>query len=144
MALSLDYIGKYVLVLVALAAAIGLIVQFSGDVRSMIPGLNPTDNGGTEPEVVDVTAGSASAQAQRLGELAQLCYDRYLENPQQSFTCFIARKESGTFSSPSPSAIKNNVKGEAKQMIAVQNTPLNEATVTIEYSLSQNKIVISD
>jgi hypothetical protein len=92
MALSLDYIGKFVIVLVVLAVAIALIVSMKDDILGNNP--IPEDND-REMQIIKVDPANP---AERVANLITLCWDDSRENRFENRGCFVVRADGGTFS----------------------------------------------
>ena len=88
--LALDFIGKWVLIILAVTVAVGLIVTFSGSIRHAIGDLI----GGNEkkPVYVRVDLRTGEEEVAKVSELIGLCYKDKL-NTNKDDTCFIIVNE---------------------------------------------------
>lgn len=81
MALSLDYMGKFIIVMVTIATAISVIMTFETQIRESSPTLPGQEGTGTE--LVKVESDS------EVYELVNYCHQRVLDQGSKSFTCFL-------------------------------------------------------
>lgn len=132
MALPLDYIGKFVIVLVAVAVGAGIIMSTQSGID--IP--MPEGDKGPDSEIVDV--GSNDAEA--VGDLIDLCYQHSRDKRHENFVCFMARSETGSFSL-SQGAIDSNVDTDN---VDYRSSSYNRETIIIRYSAGSENVVVED
>lgn len=138
MAISLDYMGKYLIMLISVAIAIGIIMGFRGQIQDALPELdNEDDNSGAQLITVE---GSTSQKTGKIADLADLCYEKTYEEPG-SFTCFIVRSKKGSFSIQA-SELENRMSTELEENTVVEANPLNRDSLVIRYGVKQDKVVI--
>ncbi len=95
MAISLDYIGKFIIMTVVIAVAITLILTFQNDVEGNVPSVPGNDNGGNpETEVITIDTSDDSQMYQKIANLVKLCNERGKQR-STSFTCFVLVSETG-------------------------------------------------
>ncbi len=136
--LALDFIGKWVLILLAVAVAVGLIVTFSGSVRHAIGDLM----GGHEkkPVYVRVNLKTHEDEVAKVSELIGLCYKDKL-NSNKDDTCFIVVNENGPFSITS-SDINNSLYGGLKEKVVFKSNNYNRETIVISYAWADEKVIV--
>lgn len=133
MALSLDYIGKFVIVMVTISVATTLIINWQGDI-DFSP---PTDNGEDGLELVEV---GGSNEGTRLRTLVVECHDRMQQNPQTSFDCFLATStQSGGFDITS-SDLEDEV-GNLEN-VDVEDGISGSTNVRIGYDVYEGKVLV--
>lgn len=81
MALSLDYMGKFVIVMVTIAIGVSVIMTFGNQIKDSSPDIPESDEEGT-------SLVRAESQ-QKLVELLNYCHEKSLEKGTRSFTCFL-------------------------------------------------------
>ena len=143
MALSLDYIGKFIVVMVTISVATTLIISFKSDIASFFPSIPGQDSSETGAEAVRI-----NGYVEEAVELVNLCHQKSLERSHESFTCFIATVESGSIEF-TPGNLRNklddyNFNSHVDDNTISQGTPTSQGTSTliIRYSASDNEIKI--
>ncbi|MEF8880767.1 MAG: hypothetical protein V5A72_02980 [Candidatus Nanohaloarchaea archaeon] len=137
MSMSLDMIGKFILITIILAVVTGLILSFETDISSSVNDILGGDDSSTDSEVVTI---SSSTPSSKIASLVDSCYQRYLENSYEDYVCFIARSDSGSFSFDEDdvdSKLSENVKKKADISSVTDAT-----TVIVRYSKTSGKIVV--
>ncbi len=135
MALSLDYVGKFVIVLVTVGVGVGVILQMVPDSP-----LGPPGNDDEKyPQVVEI--GDSPAE---VANLIQLCHDASLSRGQESFTCFVARRTSGdAFSGIAASSIRNQLPADVADRTQFGAATYDSAVIEVGYSLGEDSIVVT-
>jgi hypothetical protein len=136
--MSLDFIGKFVLIGIMITVAIGLMMGFQSDISSAFDGIL---GGGDEPknvERVDVS----SNPTQKIASLVDTCYQRYLENSYEDFVCFIATSSSGSVT-VSGDDIEDNLNQDVADTTNFKNN-YDSSTVIIRYSSSKGEIMVEE
>ncbi|MDY6789370.1 MAG: hypothetical protein SVV03_05425 [Candidatus Nanohaloarchaea archaeon] len=140
MAMSLDYLGNWVLIVIAIMAAVGLIVAFQGDVKNALPGITPSEDK-SGAELIEVE-GSAEQEAEKIAEMVRLCNDRALEKGYEGFTCFLLRNKDGEFEGIGSSDIRRELGRELENRTEYKNPPYTGETIIIRYDLDEDSIVV--
>jgi len=141
MSLPLDYIGKFVIVLVAVAVGVGIIMSTQGNVEDVIPDLG--ENDGPESEIVDI-GGSSAQKAQKVAAQVDICYEESQQRRHESFTCFIARSDTGTFSL-SPGDIESQLSVDASNVnFDPEGGSYDRQTIIIRYSVAGQEVVVTE
>ena len=141
MALSLDYIGKFIIVMVTVSVAITLIVNWQGDIDlDFIHGENgdPTDM-----EIVEMDAEDGGVDRIRI--LVEECYDRSREFSHQSFECFMAVQTGGEEFDFNEGDLEDEVRADMDDdLVNVDETgnEINDATnVLVRYEVGEGIVV---
>lgn len=136
MSLSLDMIGKFVLVTLMIAVVTGLIVGFQSDIKSAIGGIMPgNDDPGGDAETVEI---SSNAPAGRIAPLVDSCYKRHLENSFEDYVCFIVSSDSGSISF-SGQNLENKLSEDVKEATDIKND-YDSSTIVIRHSEGKIKV----
>jgi|GEM_PF-6937260 hypothetical protein len=137
MAISLDYMGKLVIVMIVVAVSVGIITQFRGQIDDDIGGLG--ENGNEKGlEIVEVSGSSAET---KLSDLIRLCYQRSLERGYESFQCYLARKKSGDFSVDS-SSIWDSLEDDVNESTTFEENTFDRDSLVIDYDVKSGKVVV--
>jgi len=139
MAISLDYMGKLVIVMIVVAVSIGIISEFRGQINDNIEGLNQEDDE-TGLEIVEV---SDSSPVQKVSDLVSICYQRSLERGFEDFSCFLARKQSGSFNL-NKADIENELDDEVNQSTIFEENTYTRDSIVIRYSVTPGKVVVEE
>lgn len=135
MALSLDVIGKFVLMLVALAVAVGLIVNFAGDISP--PGL--PDDGAEFPQSVEI-----ADSPERVADLVTQCYDASRERRHESFTCFVAHTESGNDFSVAKTDVQDELSPTVNASTSFSSDTYDGAVIEIGWSVDEQAVRVTE
>ena len=141
MALSLDYMGKFVIVMVTIAIGVSLIITFSNQIRDSSPGIPGEDEEGTS--IVRISS------QEKVVELLNYCHDRSLEQGGRSFTCFLVVNERDGTLQIEKDQIEESVGFETDNLEVVTNSVDGESLVLssgesaiVRYSVDGNRIVL--
>lgn len=136
MSLSLDYIGKFVIMLVALAVAIALIVDLKGDVDIDWP------PGGDEPqmEILNIE-GTSDEKAQKIANAIQLCQGKADTNPYEDTGCYVVRSTDQDLSLPA-TEIGSHLPTEIRSQTTFQSDTYTGETVIIRYNAGEQRIIV--
>lgn len=142
MALALDYIGKFTIVLVSLAIGVGLISTTADDISlgAIMPGGNDDPSGSN---IVDVN-GNEQEQIQQLADLITLCWDQVQDRQHEDFVCFVATKSSGSYGIMDTSSIENKLDAVVANNTEIQPSEIQRQTAVIRYSVSDQLIVVEE
>lgn len=135
MSLSLEYVGKFAIILVAVAIGVGLIVSLQSDVEGVAPDLGDDD---LDSEIVDIDNDAAE-----VASLVRMCYSESRDRQHESFVCFMARSEDGSFSLSS-----GDIEAELDDSIAeyteFPDDSFDRETIIIRYSVSSEAVVVEE
>ncbi len=135
MSLSLEYIGKLFMILVALAIGVGLIMTIQGDVNDWIPDL------GGEKDDLDSEFVDVGNDAAEIASLINMCYSESRERRYESFNCFLARSEDGTFSL-SAADIESELSNTLQENTEFLDDTFDRETIVIRYDVSHEAVVV--
>lgn len=143
MALALDYIGKFTIMLIAITIAVGLIVSTAGDISigALIPGGDDDQPSGSN--LVEVE-GNAQQQAQRLADLITLCWDQVQERRHEDFVCFVATKASGSYGITDTSSIEDRLDTTVADNTQIEPSEIQRQTVVIQWSVADRRILVEE
>lgn len=139
MAISLDYMGKLVIVMIVVAVSVGIITQFRGQIDDNIDGLN----NGEDEEGLEIIEVSDSNPEGKISDLITLCYERSLENGFEDFSCFLARKESGDFNI-NKNDIQNKLDNDVNQSTRFDHNTYGRDSIVIRFSVTPDKVVVEE
>lgn len=137
MSMSLDYMGKFVLILVAVAVGVGLIMTLQGDIGDWVPN-NLGGDDRVDSEVVDVSG------AGDIASLISLCYEESRKRSHEDFVCFIARHEGGGFGSISAGEINSNLNADQQAQTDLSQAPYTGDSVVIRYDVANEQVVVEN
>lgn len=137
MSLSLDLIGKFVLVTLMISVATGLILGFQTDISNSIGNLLGGDDSNSNAETVEIPNDSP---AQDIAPLVDTCYNRYLQNSFEDYVCFIVASESGSISF-SGESLENRLSKDVNNVTELSNN-YDSSTIVIRYSSDMGRIVV--
>lgn len=137
MSLSLDLIGKFVLVTLMISVATGLILGFQTDISSSIDNLFGGDDPSSDAETVEIPNDSP---AQDIAPLVDTCYNRYLENSFEDYVCFIVTADSGSISFSGQNL--NDRLSEDVSEVTELSSNYDSSTIVIRYSSDMGRIVV--
>lgn len=143
MALSLEMVGRWVLVVIAIMVAVGLIIGFRGEILNSIGGISPDGDEESDVDIVDVDGGRDKHAAQ-LADLVSLCHDRSLETGYKGFTCFLARSNQGSFQGVTAREVEEFLEGDVAEKTVFKNAPYRRESVIVKYRLEDDKIVVEE
>lgn len=136
MALSLDYIGKLTIILIVVAVSIGMIVEFRDQIENTTPTTGqPDEDSGLE--IVQVEGNSVT----EIANLINLCYQRSLEQGYEDISCFVARKDSGSFDIDS-SEIEEQLGEDVAEATQFEASTYNRDSIIIQYRTRPEKVVV--
>lgn len=136
MSMSLDYMGRFALILIAVAVGVGLIMTLQGDIGDWVPD-DVGDDERVDSEVVNAqTAGD-------IANLVTLCYQESRERPHESFVCFIARHDSGTFGF-GPGDVNTHLGGEQEAATRFEGGCCDGDSVVIRYDVADEEVVVEN
>ncbi len=138
MALSLDYLGKLVIVLIVVAVSVGMIMEFRGQIEGTTPDPGNDDDPGLE--IVEV-AGSSSTT--KVADLITLCHQRSLEKGYEDLSCFVARKKSGNFNLDA-STLEEQLEPDVNQSTEFEASTYDRSSIIIQYSVASQKVVVKE
>ena len=139
MALSLDYMGKYVLMMVAILVAIGFIFTMKGQITDFLGGLGPEDDKGVEN--VKISRSSSTARATKISDLIAQCYKSKIGSGIKDMTCFLVVTDSGTFNLQKDQ-IQNLLTPSLAQNVEFANEEYDRETIIISYDSTAGKIIV--
>lgn len=132
MALSLDYIGKFLIVMVTVSVAITLIINFQGDLEMNLPW--EEEDGDTDIRIVELDGGD---ELNQMTLFIDNCQERSLRNPQTSFECFLITHTDGGF----PDIDDDLDEDDWDEVVNIED--LEDAiTVKIEYNIQEGGVVV--
>lgn len=136
MALSLDYIGKLTIILIVVAVSIGMIVEFRDQIENTTPTTGQPDE---DPglEIVQVEGNSVTETA----NLINLCYQRSLEQGYEDISCFVARKDSGSFDIDS-SEIEEQLEDDVAEATQFEASTYDRDSIIIQYRTRPEKVIV--
>jgi hypothetical protein len=138
MALSMDYLGKLVIVLVAVAVSVSMIIEFRGQIEGTTP--NPGDGEDPGLEIVQV---EESSSLSKVADLITLCHQRSLEQGYEDISCFVARKNSGDFDLNSTD-LQAQLSEDVNQSTEFQASNYDRSSIIIQYKVSTQKVVVKE
>lgn len=143
MALALDYIGKFMILLVALSIAVGLITTTAEDIDmgAILPGGDSDQPEGSN--LVDVS-GNEQEQIQRLADLITLCWDQVQQRRHEDFVCFIATKKSGSYGITDTTEIEDKLEPTIANNTVIQPSEIQRQTAVIKYSVADRHILVEE
>ncbi|MFB6174646.1 MAG: hypothetical protein ABEJ87_01575 [Candidatus Nanohalobium sp.] len=138
MSMSLDYLGKLVIVLVVVAVAIGMITTF----REQVEDTKPTPGGDQGPglEIVKISGGHSNAVS-KVANLITLCHQRSLNKGFKDLSCFVARKQSGSFSI-TPSELKAKLETSVENATTFRASTYDRSSIIINYDARPKKVIV--
>ncbi len=131
MALSLDYIGKFLIVMVTVSVAVTLIINFRGDVEVGVPWGNDEESG---VQIVEMDSGNEETE---LKVLIDNCVDQSIRNPESSFECYLVMHVDGGFD--------GSISLDADDWEEVEKVPddfEDKTNLMIEHSLPDGGVVV--
>jgi hypothetical protein len=137
MDMSLDYMGKLVIVMVVVAVSVGIITQFRGQIDDNLGRIGGDDQTEEGLEIIEVSGNSEV----NVADAVRLCYERSLERSYESFECFVVRKSSG-FNNLQQSSLESNLRDEVKQSTNFINAPYDGETIVVKYEVPAEKVVV--
>lgn len=138
--MPLDYIGKFVIVLIAVAVGAGIIMSTQSNVEDVLPEFGD-GNDIPEDEIVDIDGN----KAQQIADHVNLCYSASREKRHESFTCFMARSKTGSFSlSPGDITPHMSVDTSNVEFRPGGDNTFNRETIIIRYSVSTESVVVEE
>lgn len=137
MAISLDYMGKLVIVMIVVAVSVGIISEFRGQIDNNLDGLN-TGEDKKGLEIIEVSGADAEG---KVSDLITLCYERSLERGFEDFQCFLARKKSGDFNL-NKNDLENRLDDNVNQSTRFEANNYDRDSIVIRYSVSPDKVVV--
>ena len=137
MAISLDYMGKLVIVMIVVAVSVGIITQFRGQINDDIEGLGE----GSEEKGLEIVEISGSSAETKISDLVRLCYERSLERGYESFQCYLARKTSGDFN-VDKSDIWDNLEDDVNKSTSFRQDTFDRDSLVIDYSVRSGKVIV--
>jgi hypothetical protein len=137
MAMSLDYIGKLVIMLIVIGVSVGMIMEFRGQIEDTTPdpGSNNDDPG---LEIVEV---EESSSLSKVSDLITLCYQRSLEQGYEDLSCFVARTDSGSFDLES-SEIEEQLSEDTAEATEFEASTYDRDSIIIQYDVASEKVVV--
>jgi len=140
MSLALDYLGKYILVLVALAVGVGMILSLQGylDTSELVPG----DKKDTESKIVELEGGHRN-RVQKVKGLVSLCYDQVLLEETESQTCYLVRTAEGNFDM-GKEEISSGLDPEVREKTDFKKEKYTRQVIVISYDFGQNRIEVDE
>lgn len=139
MALSLDYLGKLVIVLVAVAVSIGMIIEF----RGQIEGATPTPGDNKNDPGLEIVKVSGSNSLSKVADLITLCHQRSLEKGYEDISCFVARKETGSFNLNSAD-IQSQLSNDVNQSTEFKASTYERSSIIIQYKVASQQVVVKE
>lgn len=139
MAISLDYMGKLVIVMIVVAVSVGIITQFRGQIDDNLEGITQND----DQEGLEIVEVSSNNAERRVSDLITLCYERSLERGYEDFSCFLARVESGDFNLDRAD-LENRVSDEVNQSTSFKQNTYTRDSIVIRYSVTSDKVVVEE
>ena len=141
MALSLDYMGKFVIVMVTIAIGVSLIITFSNQIRDTSPELPGEEEEGTS--IVRISSQDKAV------ELLNFCHDRSLEQGGRSFTCFLVVNSGDGNLLLNREELENSVNFDSDNLEVVTTSVDGESLVlssgesaVVRYAVEGNRIVL--
>jgi len=137
--LALDFIGKWVLILVAVVVAIGLIVTFSSKIRQGIIDIFTKD----EPETshVRVELETKAQEISKIAELIELCHSTRL-NTNDDETCYILQNTKRSFDATAQE-INNSLSSGMRKNVIFSNQKYSRETIVLSYVWIDKKVVVA-
>lgn len=139
MAISLDYMGKYIIMMVAILVAIGLIFTMKGQIMNSLGDFWPGEDEG--PEQVTISKDTDQARAQKIADLIQQCYEGKVGSGIEDKTCYIINKDSGSFSL-GKSDIKDLLKSSLEDKVEFKADSYDRETIMINWDSKADKILV--
>ncbi|AOV94769.1 hypothetical protein AQV86_02480 [Nanohaloarchaea archaeon SG9] len=137
MAMSLDYIGKLVIILVVIAVSIGMITEF----RDQINNTTPTPGNGNDDPGLEIVQVESSNSLSKVANLITLCHQRSLEQGYEDLSCFIARIDSGSFDLES-SEIENELNEDTAEKVEFKASTYDRDSIIIQYEVASQKVIV--
>jgi len=139
MAMSLDYMGKLVIIMVVIAVSIGIITQFRGQIDDNLDNL---DQGEDRPglEIIEI---SGPSPVRKISDLVSICYQRSLKRGFEDFPCFLARKDSGSFALDKAD-LEDNLENEVNQSTVFKQDSYTRDSLVIKYSVKTDKVIVEE
>lgn len=137
MAMSLDYLGKFVIILVVIGVAIGMILTFRNQISDTTPDLDDEDPG---LEIIKVS-GSHSNSVAKVSSLIQLCHQRSLEKSYEDIKCFVARKDSGDFNI-GKSELEGSLEPDIRNSTTFEANNYDRGSIIINYKSRPQKVLV--
>jgi len=137
MAISLDYMGKLVIVMIVVAVSIGIISEFRGQIDNNLDGLNQDE----DKEGLEIVEVSGADTERKISDLITLCYERSLERGFEDFQCFLARKDSGDFGL-NKNNLENRLEDKVNQSTKFEASKYDRESIIIRYAVRPNKVVV--
>ncbi|MFB6180828.1 MAG: hypothetical protein ABEJ93_03035 [Candidatus Nanohalobium sp.] len=138
MSMSLDYMGKLVITLVVIGAVVGMISNFRSQIKDTAPDPGTEEDPGLE--IIQISAGH-SGSVSKVASLITLCYQKSLEKGYKDISCFVARKESGSFNIDK-SGLKSQLKKEVQNNTKFKTSTFNRDSLVINYRVRPGKVVV--
>lgn len=137
MAMSLDYMGKLVVMLIVIAVSVGMIIEFRDEIENTTP--DPGGNGGDPGlEIVEV---EESNSLNKVADLVTLCYQRSLEKGYEDLSCFVARTKSGSFDLES-SEIEEELSDDTAEATEFKASTYDRDSIIIKYDVASKKVIV--
>lgn len=137
MAMSLDYMGKLVIMLIVIGVSVGMIMEFRGQVEDTTPDPGG-DKGDPGLEIIQV---EQSNSLSKVADLITLCHQRSFEQGYEDLSCFIARTESGSFDLES-SEIEGKLSEDAAEAAEFKASNYDRESIIIQYDVTSEKVVV--
>lgn len=135
--MSLDYMGKLVIMLIVIGVSVGMIIEFRGQIEDTTPdpGENNDDPG---LEIIQV---EKSNSLSKVADLITLCYQRSLEQGYEDLSCFVARTDSGNFDLES-SEIEEQLSEDTAEATEFEASTYDRDSIIIQYEVVSEKVVV--
>jgi hypothetical protein len=137
MDMSLDYMGKLVIVMVVVAVSVGIITQFRAQIDDNLGRLGDNDQTEEGLEIIEVSGNSEA----KVADAITLCYERSLERSYEPFECFLIRNSSGDFSISSTD-LEDRLTDEVEQSTNFKSSNYNMQTIIVKYEVPAEKVVV--
>lgn len=137
MAMSLDYMGKLVIMLIVIGVSVGMIMEFRGQVENT----RPDPGGENDDPGLEIVQVEKSNSLSKVADLISLCYQRSLEQGYEDLSCFVARTSSGNFDLES-SDIEEELTEDTAEATEFEATTYDRDSIIIQYDVASEKVVV--
>lgn len=133
--LSLDYIGKFVLIMIAVLIGVGIIIYISGLIKVPCPWCKEEF-----PRYVKISVNDKKEQIGKIASLIDACYTN-MKGKIDTETCYIVRNELGSFSITA-SELKNSLTGSLRDRVVFESDKYDRETLVIGYNGVEGKVYV--
>ncbi len=136
--MSLEMIVKWIIMLVVVLVAIGLITVFSGRIKESVQNLFHKNN--DQSVYVRVGLIGTDQQLSKIAELIDLCYNAKLGQSRDE-TCYIVHNKNGDFSI-TKEQIKERLPGGLADKMIFKDDEFDSETIVISYGWVDETVVL--